>query len=55
MRFYFISPQLWNKHLQNQTFEVIVMKVKEFIEPITSALASRKPSPSKWSTLDLGH
>ena len=30
-------------------FEEIVMKVREFIEPITSALASRKPAPSKWS------
>lgn len=30
-------------------FEDIVMKVKEFIDPIVSALTSRKPPPSKWS------
>jgi len=30
-------------------FEDIAMKVKEFIDPITSALISRKPLPSKWS------
>ena len=30
-------------------FEGIVNKVKEFIDPIASALASRKSPPSKWS------
>ena len=30
-------------------FEEIVMKVKEFIDPIASALASQGPPPSKWS------
>ena len=30
-------------------FEEIVMKVKEFIDPITSALTSQEPPPSKWS------
>ena len=30
-------------------FEGIVNKVKEFIDPIVSALASRKSPPSKWS------
>jgi len=30
-------------------FNDIVMKVKEFIGPIASALTSRKPPPSKWS------
>ena len=30
-------------------FEHTVMKVKEFIDPIVSALVSMKPPPSKWS------
>jgi hypothetical protein len=30
-------------------FEDIVMKVKEFIDPISSALISRRPPPLKWS------
>jgi hypothetical protein len=30
-------------------FEHVVMAVKEFIDPIASALASRKPPPSRWS------
>ncbi len=30
-------------------FENIVMKVKKFIDPIASALSSRKPPPLKWS------
>ncbi len=30
-------------------FDDIVMKVKEFINPIASALASEKPPPSNWS------
>jgi len=30
-------------------FEHIVMTLKEFIDPIASALASRKPPPSRWS------
>ena len=30
-------------------FEQIVMTVKEFINPIASALALRKPPPSRWS------
>ena len=30
-------------------FENIVMQVKAFINPIASALASRKPPPSKWN------
>ena len=30
-------------------FENIVMTVKEFIDPIASALASRRPPPSRWS------
>ena len=30
-------------------FEHIVMTVKEFIDPIVSALASKKTPPSRWS------
>ena len=30
-------------------FEDIVIKVKEFIDPISSALISRRPPPLKWS------
>jgi hypothetical protein len=30
-------------------FEHVVMEVKKFIDPIASALASRKPPPSRWS------
>ncbi len=30
-------------------FEIIVMQVKEFISPITSALIARKSPPSKWT------
>jgi hypothetical protein len=30
-------------------FEHVVMTVREFIDPIVSALASRKPPPSRWS------
>lgn len=29
-------------------FKHIVMTAKEFIDPIASALASRKPPPSRW-------
>jgi len=42
------SKKLQQDHVPIE-FENIVMKVIEFIDPIVSALASRKPPPSRWS------
>ena len=40
--------KLGQDHIPDE-FEYVVMTIKEFIDPIVSALTSRKPPPTRWS------
>jgi hypothetical protein len=47
-----VNPSLVVQAAQNHVpdeFEHVVMTVREFIDPIVSALVSRNPPPARWS------